>query len=93
MKHAGVAEPAKVPASAVPHWEGHGWERTDPPAKPQPVKRYTTSSTATTEQASTSAAAALDAEPLHTTATESSVDAPSSAQPQTTKAPSGREEE
>lgn len=34
MKHAGVDRPAKVPASAVQHWEGIGWQRTDPPTKP-----------------------------------------------------------
>lgn len=27
-------QPAKVPASAVPHWEGNGWERCEPPVKP-----------------------------------------------------------
>lgn len=37
MKHAGVERPAKVPASAVPHWQGVGWVPTDPPAKPKPI--------------------------------------------------------
>lgn len=34
MKHAGIEAPAKVPASAVQHWEGVGWTRTEPPTKP-----------------------------------------------------------
>lgn len=34
MKHAGIDHPAKVPASAVQHWEGIGWQLTEPPAKP-----------------------------------------------------------
>lgn len=34
MKHAGIERPAKVPESAVQHWEGNGWQRTDPPLKP-----------------------------------------------------------
>lgn len=34
MKHAGIDAPAKVPASAVQHWEGVGWTRTEPPTKP-----------------------------------------------------------
>ena len=37
MRHDGVANPAKIPASAVPHWEGCGWQITDPP--PRPVRK------------------------------------------------------
>jgi hypothetical protein len=64
MKHVGVDQPAKVPATAVPHWEGHGWEQTDPPAKPaRPVRSYLPATAATTEQAVDAAAKTLDAAP------------------------------
>jgi len=33
MKHAGIEASAKVPASAVQHWEGNGWVTTDLPPR------------------------------------------------------------
>lgn len=81
MKHAGVERPAKVPVSAVPHWEGSGWEKTDPPPRPQPTKP-------TTEQ--------LDAPKLPSSedSAESPVDSRASAKNKTPKAaPAGRKED
>lgn len=80
MKHEGLEHPAKVPATAVPHWEGNGWERTDPPTKP--VRRTT--------------AAPVDAPKLPDTetSTEPPVDTPDKAKSKTTKAaPAGRKED
>lgn len=37
MRRDGVEKPARMPESAVQHWEGLGWEITDPP--PRPVRR------------------------------------------------------
>lgn len=60
MKHAGIERPAKVPASAVQHWEGVGWQLTDPPAKAaRPTKTYTAPTTATSGEAAAAATAAL----------------------------------
>lgn len=39
MTHPHVEGGAKIPVTAVPHWEGNGWVKTDPPAKPpRPTK-------------------------------------------------------
>jgi hypothetical protein len=35
MRRDGIEKPARIPVSAVPHWEGRGWERTEPPARPE----------------------------------------------------------
>ena len=89
MKHPDVEVPAKVPVSAVPHWEGSGWVRTDPPPKPaRPVKVYATPVSATASQAVEAAAEHLAA----TTSAEPPADAPTSAKPKT-KAPAGRKGE
>jgi hypothetical protein len=44
MRHPGVEGAARMPASAVPHWERRGWEVVDdaappspPPAEPEPA--------------------------------------------------------
>lgn len=37
MRRDGIDQPARVPVSAVQHWEGLGWQPTDPP--PRPVRR------------------------------------------------------
>lgn len=37
MTREGVENGAKIPESAVPHWEGHGWVVADPPPKPGPI--------------------------------------------------------
>jgi hypothetical protein len=76
-----------VPASAVQHWEGHGWERTDAPAKPRrPVKSYPPPVSATTDQAADAAAKTLDAPPLPT-------DTPPAKTTKTKAAPAGRKED
>lgn len=39
MTHPHVEGVAKIPVTAVPHWEGNGWVKTDPPPKPpRPTK-------------------------------------------------------
>lgn len=38
MTREGVEKGARIPETAVPHWEGHGWVRADPPPKPAPIK-------------------------------------------------------
>lgn len=79
MKHADV-QPAKVPASAVPHWEGNGWERCDPPPKPPRPARTVPSRIKKVTPAETSA--------------ESAVDTRASAKPKPAKpAPTGRKED
>lgn len=37
MRRNGIDKPARVPASAVQHWEGLDWHLTEPP--PRPVRR------------------------------------------------------
>lgn len=37
MRRAGIEKSARVPVSAVQHWEGLDWHLTDPP--PRPVRR------------------------------------------------------
>ncbi len=75
MTHEGIETPARVPASAVPHWEGSGWvqvpapERGRKPAKPLP----------------------LDAPPIPTdTPTEPAVDTPATKTETAKAAPAGR---
>ncbi len=93
MKHDRVGKPAKVPDSAVQHWEGNGWQRTDPPPRgPQPPA-------AVAEAPGEADELPPDAPPLPTeaddeTSTESPVDEPTRAKTKTTKAaPSGRKED
>lgn len=39
MTHPRIEGGAKIPVTAVPHWEGNGWVKTDPPPKPaRPTK-------------------------------------------------------
>lgn len=81
MKHDGVEQPARVPVTSVPHWEGNGWEKTDPP--PKPVRR-------------TPAPVEPDAPklPEPETPTDFPVDTRASAKPKTAKAaPAGRKED
>lgn len=88
MKHVGVEHPAKVPASAVQHWEGSGWERTDPP----PRRTYRTPTQVTAEQARGDAALQiLDAPPLPQN--DAPADPPAGKKPPTQKAPSRRKED
>jgi hypothetical protein len=43
MTHPGVEGGARIPATAVPHYEGNGWQRAEPPAKPaRPTKTVVT---------------------------------------------------
>lgn len=77
MKHAGVELPAKVPESAMQHWEGNGWELTDAPKRPGAV---------------TKSDELLDASPIPVDAPPA-VDVPASRKPKTAKAPTGREED
>lgn len=41
IKHPNIEQPVKQPASSLPHWEGYGWVRCDPPAKPPRPPRRT----------------------------------------------------
>lgn len=41
MTHPHVEGGAKIPVTAVPHWEGNGWVKTDPPAKPPRLTKTT----------------------------------------------------
>lgn len=84
MTREGVENGAKVPITAVPHWEGHGWVRSDPPPKPTPPARtYLAPEPATTDQAAEAAAEVLAAQ---------NADAPPAepAAPKTKKQPSTR---
>lgn len=35
MRREGIEKPARIPESAVPHWQGLGWELTDAPPRPE----------------------------------------------------------
>lgn len=91
MKHVGIERPAKVPASAVQHWSGHGWVETDPP----PRRTYTRPTDATVEQAMEAAAAALNAPapPVESTPVDATQDTVDDKPTKPRKAPSGRKED
>jgi hypothetical protein len=85
MRRDGIEKPARIPQSAVPHWEGRGWELTDPPPRPARPARSPKFAPAEPVESEKSAA------PVDATTEDKADDAKSSAK--TLKAPSGRKED
>jgi hypothetical protein len=78
MTHEGIETPAKVPVSAVPHWEGSGWVQVPAPPRPRPAVK----------------SAVLDAPPAPAeTPTEPAVDTPVTKSKTAKAAPAGRKED
>lgn len=78
MRRDGIEKPARIPVTAVPHWEGRGWERTEAPARPPRPERHPKH---------------VPAKPVESTPVDAKQDTDDKTPVKTRKAPSGRKED